>query len=145
MCSISMAFHWTLSPIRFCSLSPKFAKNSVPPLVPRLVCLLSQTNRQSERTNQELEAALWYVVSSKTTWSSHNSMNSMATVSISGGELIVISVQHRLRFCSCLWRATRAALLRTQEQSKCLEAHHLTSAPDYLAVQKVWLLLKMLH
>uniref|UniRef100_A0A669E856 Gypsy retrotransposon integrase-like protein 1 n=1 Tax=Oreochromis niloticus TaxID=8128 RepID=A0A669E856_ORENI len=122
-----------------------------------------QTNGQTERANQELEAMLRCVASSnQVTWSdqlawveyAHNASTSSATglspfeaslgyqpplLSISEGELAVPSVQHHLRRCRRAWRATRASLLRTAERNKALADRRRTPAPDYQVGQQVWL------
>lgn len=122
-----------------------------------------QSNGQSERANQELEAALRCVAShNQSTWSeqlpwieyAHNSHTSSATgkspfeaslgyqpplLPAIEGELSVPSVQAHLRRCRRAWRATRAALLRTKERNKALADRHRTPAPEYAIGQQVWL------
>lgn len=121
-----------------------------------------QTNGQAEWANQELEAALQCVASTnQTTWSehlpwieyAHNCLTSSATgVSPFEASLgfqpplfpaiegdLSVSVQHHLRRCRRVWRATRAALLRTKERNKLLSDRHRTLAPKYAIGQKVWL------
>ncbi|KAL3969834.1 glutaminyl-tRNA synthetase [Sarotherodon galilaeus] len=122
-----------------------------------------QSNGQTERTNQELETALRCVVASnQTIWSdqlpwveyAHNSLTSSATgqspfeASLGyqpplfpalEGEHFVPSVQFHLRRCRRVWRATRAALLRTKERNKLLADRRRTPAPEYTIGQKVWL------
>lgn len=122
-----------------------------------------QTNGQTERANQELEAMLRCVVSSKqSSWSeqlawaeyAHNSSTSAATgvspfeaslgyqpplLSITEGEVAVPSVQHHMRRCRRIWRATRAALLRTSAQNKRLADRRRVPTPAYRVGQQVWL------
>ncbi|KAL4007301.1 hypothetical protein ACER0C_001153 [Sarotherodon galilaeus] len=117
-----------------------------------------QSNGQTERTNQELEAALRCVVShNQTTWSeqlpwieyAHNCLTSSATglspfeASLGyqpplfpavEGEHTVPSVQHHFRRCRRAWRSTQAALLRTAERNKAL-----TDCRRIPVGQKVWL------
>uniref|UniRef100_A0A3Q2W9U9 Gypsy retrotransposon integrase-like protein 1 n=1 Tax=Haplochromis burtoni TaxID=8153 RepID=A0A3Q2W9U9_HAPBU len=122
-----------------------------------------QSNGQSERVNQELEAALRCVVSSnQAVWSeelpwieyAHNSMTSSATgrspfeaslgfqpplfPSIEG-EHSVPSVRAHLRRCRRVWKATRAAFLRTKDRNKRFADRRRSSAPAYTVGQKVWL------
>ncbi|KAL3968321.1 potassium voltage-gated channel Eag-related subfamily H member 3 [Sarotherodon galilaeus] len=122
-----------------------------------------QTNGQTERANQELEAMLRCVVSSnQSSWSeqlawaeyAHNSSSSAATgvspfeaslgyqpplLSITEGEVAVPSVQHHMRRCRRIWRATRAALLRTSAQNKRLADRRRVPTPAYRVGQQVWL------
>ncbi|XP_039463522.1 uncharacterized protein LOC120436733 [Oreochromis aureus] len=116
-----------------------------------------QSNGQSERANQELEAALRCVASSnQAVWSeelpwieyAHNSMTTSATgrspfeaslgfqpplfPSIEG-EHSVPSVQAHLRRCRRVWKATRAALLRTKDRNKRFADRHRSSTPPMLS------------
>lgn len=101
-----------------------------------------QTSGQTERANQALEAMLRCVISSnRSTWSeqltwveyAYNSSTLAATrvspfeaslgyqpplLSVTEGELAVPSVQLHMRRYQRVWRATRAALLRTVAQNK---------------------------
>ncbi|KAM4582555.1 uncharacterized protein V3H82_006561 [Fundulus diaphanus] len=95
-----------------------------------------QTNGQTERVNQDLEAALRCIILDKpTSWCqylpwveyAHNSLTSSATV------------QHHLRRCHRVWRRTRAALSRTAERNSRLANRHRLPAPDYQPGQEVWL------
>ncbi|KAL3999268.1 all-trans-retinol 13,14-reductase [Sarotherodon galilaeus] len=116
-----------------------------------------------ERLNQELETALRCVASTnQNTWCSHlawieyahNSHTSSATgvspfeaslgyqpplLPSLEGEHLVPSVQHHLRRCRRVWRATRAAILRTKEQNQQLADRRRMPAPTYTPGQKVWL------
>uniref|UniRef100_A0AAZ1XL87 Integrase catalytic domain-containing protein n=1 Tax=Oreochromis aureus TaxID=47969 RepID=A0AAZ1XL87_OREAU len=120
-----------------------------------------QSNGQSERANQELEAAVRCVAShNQSTWSeqlpwieyAHNSHTSTATgkspfeaslgyqpplLPAVEGEHSVPSLQAHLRRCHRAWRATRAALLRTKERNKALADRHRTPAPEYSVGQQV--------
>uniref|UniRef100_A0A3Q2FFW7 Integrase catalytic domain-containing protein n=1 Tax=Cyprinodon variegatus TaxID=28743 RepID=A0A3Q2FFW7_CYPVA len=122
-----------------------------------------QTNGQTERVNQDLEAALRCIILDKpTSWSqylpwveyAHNSLTSSATgmspFEASMGyqpplfpsqerELAVPSVQHHLRMCHRAWRKTRAALSRTAERNRRLADRHRHPAPNYQPGQEVWL------
>ncbi|XP_063356624.1 uncharacterized protein LOC134646697 [Pelmatolapia mariae] len=116
---------------------------------------------QSERANQELEAALrCFASSNQAIWSeelpwieyAHNSMTSSAMgrspfeaslgfqpplfPSIEG-EHSVPSVQAHLRRCRRVWKATRAALLRTKDHNKRIADRH--RPPTYAVGQKVLL------
>lgn len=110
-----------------------------------------------------METTLRCVASSnQSTWSNqlawveyaHNASTSSATgllpfeaslgyqpplLSSSEGELAVPSVKHHLRCCRRVWRATRAALLRTAERNKALADRRRNPAPDYQVGQQVWL------
>uniref|UniRef100_A0A3B4GQD0 Gypsy retrotransposon integrase-like protein 1 n=1 Tax=Pundamilia nyererei TaxID=303518 RepID=A0A3B4GQD0_9CICH len=121
-----------------------------------------QTNGQTERANQALEAMLRCVISSnQSTWSkqltwveyAYNSSTSAATgvspfeaslgyqpplLSISEEELAVPSVQLHMRCCRRAWRAARAAFLRTAAQNKRLADRRCAPAPDYQVGQQVW-------
>lgn len=125
-CSDSMEFRPTLSPTG--------DHRSVSPPV-----FHPQTNGQTERGNQDLEAALGCVASTnQTTWSeqlpwieyAHNSLTSSATrlspfeaslgyqpllFPTNEGEHFVLSIQHHFRRCCRAWRATRATLVRTKD------------------------------
>lgn len=122
-----------------------------------------QSNGQTERINQELEAALRCVAAKDPTlWSSqlswieyaHNSQLSPATgltpfeaslgyqpplFPSQESELAVPSVQHHLRRCHKLWRDTKTALSRTTERNRRLADRHRTPAPEYQPGQSVWL------
>lgn len=119
-----------------------------------------QSNGQTKRINEELEAALRRVAShNQAIWSEHLPWIEYApnshTSSASGvspfkaslgyqpplfpkveGEHTVPSVQHNLRRCRRAWQATRAALLRTKERNKALADCYQTAAPEYVG-QKV--------
>lgn len=49
------------------------------------------------------------------------------------------SIQHHLHCCCCLWRDTKTAFLRMQEQNKHQADCHQISGPNYSPGQKVWL------
>ncbi|KAK7921945.1 hypothetical protein WMY93_008847 [Mugilogobius chulae] len=122
-----------------------------------------QTNGQSERTNQDLEAALRCVASSNpSSWSSHlpwveyshNALTSSATgfspfecslgyqpplLSMDEVEVAVPSVQVHMRKCRKFWKETRRALLQTTARNKRTADRHRQPAPTYVAGQKVWL------
>lgn len=119
-----------------------------------------QTNSQTERANQELDAALRCVASThQTTWSKqlpwieypHNGLTSSATgvspfeaslgfqpllFAAIEGDHFVPSVQ---QVSARSERATRDALLRIVERNKCLVDRHRTLPPTYAPGQKVWL------
>lgn len=122
-----------------------------------------QSNGQSERANQNLEAALRCVASRHpSSWSSHlswieyahNSLISSATgmspFMICLGyqpplfpeqeeDVAVPSVQAHLRRCRSVWRTARAALLRTATRNQEMADRHRRRAPSYQPGQKVWL------
>ncbi|XP_035498546.1 uncharacterized protein LOC118315399 [Scophthalmus maximus] len=54
-------------------------------------------------------------------------------------EIAVPSIQHQLRRVQRIWRETRRALLRTQEQNKRMADRRRTPAPKYKPSQQVWL------
>uniref|UniRef100_A0A3B3XW38 Gypsy retrotransposon integrase-like protein 1 n=1 Tax=Poecilia mexicana TaxID=48701 RepID=A0A3B3XW38_9TELE len=122
-----------------------------------------QTNGQTERLNQELEASLRCVCASDpTSWSSqlhwveyaHNCHVSSATglspFESSLGyqpplfpsqeqELSVTSVQHHLRRCRRTWNQTIAALNHSASLNRRLADRKRIPAPSYQPGQKVWL------
>lgn len=122
-----------------------------------------QTNGQTERANQELEAALRCVVSTNPThWSSqlswveyaHNSLTSassgMSPFECCLGyqpplfpsqeeEIAVPSVQDHLRRCRRTWRKARAALLHASSRAQTYANRRRTVAPAYAPGQQVWL------
>uniref|UniRef100_A0A3Q2VPW7 Integrase catalytic domain-containing protein n=1 Tax=Haplochromis burtoni TaxID=8153 RepID=A0A3Q2VPW7_HAPBU len=125
-----------------------------------------QSNGQTERLNQELEAALRCMASQNpTSWVTflpwveyaHNSLTSSAT-GLSPFEaslgyqpplfpedelgLAVPSARHHLRRCQRVWLRARQALLRTKEQHTRHANRRRTPAPDYQPGQKVWLAAK---
>uniref|UniRef100_A0AAX7TKY8 Chromo domain-containing protein n=1 Tax=Astatotilapia calliptera TaxID=8154 RepID=A0AAX7TKY8_ASTCA len=55
------------------------------------------------------------------------------------GEHSVPSVRAHLRRCRRVWKATRAALLRTKDRNKRFADRRRSSAPAYTVGQKVWL------
>ncbi|XP_025760795.1 uncharacterized protein LOC109200937 isoform X1 [Oreochromis niloticus] len=125
-----------------------------------------QSNGQTERLNQELEAALRCVAShNPTSWATylpwveyaHNSLTSSATglspFEASLGyqpplfpenelDLAVPSAQHHLRRCQRVWLRVRQALLRTKDQYTRHANRRRTSAPTYQPGQMVWLAAK---
>nr|CBN81752.1 Pol polyprotein [Dicentrarchus labrax] len=122
-----------------------------------------QSNGQTERANQQLEAALRCVAARHpVSWCSflpwieyaHNSLTCAATgmspfMAAYGfqpplfpsqeGEVAVPSVQDHLRRCRRIWTEARAALLRTAARNQRLADRHRLPAPDYTPGQKVWL------
>uniref|UniRef100_A0A3Q3A7R1 Gypsy retrotransposon integrase-like protein 1 n=1 Tax=Kryptolebias marmoratus TaxID=37003 RepID=A0A3Q3A7R1_KRYMA len=122
-----------------------------------------QSNGQSERCNQELEAALRVLASDNpSTWSkklvwieyAHNTHVSSATglspfeaalgynpplFPSFESDIAVPSVQAHLRRCRSIWRQTKRALQRSCEQNKRYADRHRSSAPKYKVGDKVWL------
>ncbi|KAK9539596.1 hypothetical protein VZT92_004693 [Zoarces viviparus] len=121
-----------------------------------------QTNGQTERLNQELEAILRCVTAmNPSSWIhhpwveyAHNSHMSTATglspFEASLGyqpplfpsqevEVAVPSVQRNARHYRRVWRATRVALLRTAEQNKRVADRRRVPAAAYRVGQSVWL------
>uniref|UniRef100_A0A8C6KJR4 Gypsy retrotransposon integrase-like protein 1 n=1 Tax=Nothobranchius furzeri TaxID=105023 RepID=A0A8C6KJR4_NOTFU len=122
-----------------------------------------QTNGQTERMNQELEASLRCVTSSNPSdWSlflpwveyAHNSHVSSATglspFEVSLGyqpplfpadekDISVTSVHHHVRRCRRVWSVATSALNRTLEQNRKYADRRRAPAPVYVPGQKVWL------
>ncbi|KAK5927636.1 hypothetical protein CgunFtcFv8_012771 [Champsocephalus gunnari] len=122
-----------------------------------------QTNGQTERANQDLEAALRCVSSHHpVSWASHlpwveyahNSLvcsaTGMSPFMASVGfqpplfpaqerDVAVPSVQGHLRRARRVWHEARASLVRTAARNQRLADRHRTPAPDYQPGQKVWL------
>lgn len=122
-----------------------------------------QSNGQTERANQDLEAALRCVTANNpATWSSHlswveyahNSLTCAATglspfeaslgyqppvFPLQEVETAVPSVQVHLRRCRKVWKDTRLALLRSSAQNQLIADRHRIPAPNYKPGQKVWL------
>ena len=122
-----------------------------------------QTNGQTERANQDLEAALRCVAfQNPSSWSihlpwveyAHNSQSSAATgmspfecamgfqpplFPAQEDEISVPSVQAHLRRCRKVWRDARAALLRTVDRNRRIADRHRRPAPNYQPGQTVWL------
>lgn len=122
-----------------------------------------QTNGQTERANQDLEAALRCVASRHpASWSTHlpwveyahNSLVSSATgmspfmasmgfqpplFPIQENEVAVPSVQEHLRRARRVWREARGALTRTAARNQRLADRHRAPAPHYQRGQRVWL------
>ncbi|KAI3353378.1 hypothetical protein L3Q82_019911 [Scortum barcoo] len=123
-----------------------------------------QSNGQTERANQSLETALRCVAARNlASWSTqlawveyaHNSLSNSSTgmspfMAANGfqpplfpsqeEDTAVPSVQAHLRRCRGVWRAVRAALVRssTRSQKSANKPRHLQRL-DYLPGQKVWL------
>lgn len=122
-----------------------------------------QSNGQTERANQDLEAAL-RCVSAKhpASWSnhlpwveySHNTLVSTATgmspfMAANGYQpplfptqenaVAVPSIQGHLRRARRVWHEVRAALSRTAQRNRQLADRHRVPAPDYKPDQRVWL------
>uniref|UniRef100_A0A8P4GPN0 Gypsy retrotransposon integrase-like protein 1 n=1 Tax=Dicentrarchus labrax TaxID=13489 RepID=A0A8P4GPN0_DICLA len=122
-----------------------------------------QSNGQTERANQQLEAALRCVAARHpVSWCTflpwieyaHNSLTCAATgmspfMAAYGfqpplfpsqeGEVAVPSVQDHLCRCRRIWTEARAALLQTAARNQRLADRHRLPAPDYTPGQKVWL------
>ena len=122
-----------------------------------------QSNGQTERANQEMEAALRCVCAAEpATWSTrlpwveyaHNTLpnasSGMSPFLCSLGyepplfpdqeeEIAVPSVQAHMRRCRAVWRRARAALLHTSVRTQAQANRRRTPAPRYAPGQKVWL------
>ncbi|KAL3973506.1 potassium voltage-gated channel Eag-related subfamily H member 3 [Sarotherodon galilaeus] len=122
-----------------------------------------QSNGQTERANQQLEASLRCAVSSDpASWSSHlswieyayNSLTSAATgfspfeiclgyqpplFPSQEGEIAVPAVRDHLQRSRRIWRAARAALLQTTARTCRTADRRRTLAPQYAVGQRVWL------
>lgn len=122
-----------------------------------------QTNGQTERANQDLEAALRCMSArNPSNWSvhlpwieyAHNSLTSTATgmtpfecslgylpplFPAQEAEVAVPSVQAHLRRCRRIWRDARSALHRSGDRNRRYADRLRTPAPKYQPGQKVWL------
>ncbi|KAK7887001.1 hypothetical protein WMY93_026622 [Mugilogobius chulae] len=122
-----------------------------------------QTNGQTERANQDLEAALRCVTAHHpASWSiylpwieyAHNSLVSSATgmspfMAANGfqpplfpsqeSSVSVPSIQGHLRRARRVWHEVRAALARTAARNRSLADRKRSAAPDYKPGEKVWL------
>uniref|UniRef100_A0A3B3CQT4 Integrase catalytic domain-containing protein n=1 Tax=Oryzias melastigma TaxID=30732 RepID=A0A3B3CQT4_ORYME len=122
-----------------------------------------QTNGQTERANQDLEAVLRCLTASHpASWStylpwveySHNSLVSSATgvspfmASVGyqpplfpsqESAVAVPSIQDHLRRARRVWHEVRAALSRTASRNRALADRRRVPAPAYQRGQKVWL------
>lgn len=122
-----------------------------------------QTNGQTERANQNLEAALRCVAARHpASWSthlpwieySHNSLVSSATgmspfMAANGFQppvfpsqetrVAVPSIQKHLQRARKIWHEVRAALSRTAARNQKLADRHRSPAPPYKTGEKVWL------
>ena len=122
-----------------------------------------QSNGQSERANQEMEAALRCVSAAEpSSWSArlpwveyaHNTLpnasSGMSPFLCSLGyepplfpdqevEITVPSVQDNMRRCHSTWRRARAALLRASSRTQVQANRRRTPAPAYAPGDRVWL------
>uniref|UniRef100_A0AAQ5Y7J2 Integrase catalytic domain-containing protein n=1 Tax=Amphiprion ocellaris TaxID=80972 RepID=A0AAQ5Y7J2_AMPOC len=122
-----------------------------------------QSNGQTERLNQEMEAALRCIASENpSAWSAqipwveyaHNTLpNASSGLSpfhcVHGyqpplfpeleEEIALPSVAAHLRGCARTWRQARAALLRASRKTQDQANRHRSAAPVYSAGQRVWL------
>ena len=123
-----------------------------------------QSNGQTERANQEMEAALRCISTAEpSSWSArlpwveyaHNTLpnasSGMSPFLCSLGyepplfpdqeaEITVPSVQDNMRRCRSTWRRARAALLRASSRTETQANRRRTPAPAYAPGHKVWLL-----
>jgi len=122
-----------------------------------------QSNGQTERANQDLEAALRCVCArNPSSWSvqlpwveyAHNSLSTSATgmspfmvmygfqpplFPSQEDEVSVPSVQEHLRRVRRVWREARAALVRSAARNRRLADRRRSPAPEYQPGQMVWL------
>ncbi|XP_077389003.1 uncharacterized protein LOC144026289 [Festucalex cinctus] len=122
-----------------------------------------QTNGQSERANQDLEAALRCVcLHNPESWSSHLSWIEYATNTLPSsatglspfkaaygyqpplfpsqeGSIELPTIQHHLRRAHKVWRETRAALSRSAARNKEIADRRRRPEPSYQPGDKVWL------
>lgn len=123
-----------------------------------------QSNGQTERSNQELEASLWCVVSGNSSnWSQHQTWVAYAHNTTHTHlqllafhllrplwaittlfpsvetEYAVSSVQIHFRSCCRFWRQTKKALLQTTEQNKRIADRYDSTVPSYRVGQRMWL------
>ena len=121
-----------------------------------------QSNGQSERANQQMEAALRCIThASPTSWSTQlpwveyanntlvNASTGLSPFMASLGyqplfpeleeEIVVPSVQTHLRRCRRIWTHTRSALIHASSRSQIQANKHRLPAPQYAPGQRVWL------
>ncbi|KAI3356971.1 hypothetical protein L3Q82_003606 [Scortum barcoo] len=98
----------------------------------------SQSNGQTERANQSLETALRCVAARMSPFMAANGFQPPLFPS-QEEDTAVPSVQAHLRRCRGVWRAVRAALVRSSTRSQKSANKLRRPAPDYLPGQKVWL------
>ena len=122
-----------------------------------------QSNGQSERANQQMEAALRCIThASPTSWSTQlpwveyanntlvNASMGLPPCMASLGyqpplfpeleeEIAVPSVQTHLRRCRRIWTRTRSALIHASSRSQIQANKHHLPAPQYAPGQRVWL------
>lgn len=129
-----------------CLCPKQIFKFPIGPRSTRLVSLLSSMHRPTARPRQPTR--LCVVQSNQPMWSTHGlarvgtqfqMFSAYLCLHSQDSKCCAPSIQHHLHCCCCLWRDTKTAFLRMQEQNKHQADCHQISGPNYSPGQKVWL------